>query len=124
MKYIFAPGCALMIYKPHLAEKIHSLLNAHMGPMARLNICCQHQPPLETGTQVINICPGCDRRYRMYSNSTTISLWEVLATSDFFPFPNYQGQPMTILGACPTRTQTQVHQAIRHPPPPDEHRVN
>lgn len=117
MKYIFAPGCALMIYKPHLAEKIYSLLNEQIAPMNRLDICCQHYPSLAAGTQVINICPGCDRRYRNYNSApgraTTISLWEVLAESSFFPFPDYHGQPMTILDACPTRTQTQVHQAIR-----------
>jgi Fe-S oxidoreductase len=117
MKNIFAPGCALMIYKPQLAEKIHNLLNEHIGLMDRLDICCRHQPLLEADTQVINICPGCDRRYRNYDSAskrhTTISLWEVLAKNGFFPFPDYHGQPMTILDACPTQSQTQVHQAIR-----------
>lgn len=114
MKKLFAPGCALNIYKPHLAEKLHAILKEHVEPMERLDICCRNEPILEDGTEVINICPGCDRRYREnYANASTISLWEVLAESDFFPFPDYQGQKMTITDACPTRSQERVHIAIR-----------
>lgn len=114
MKQLFAPGCALWIYKPHLAEKLHELLNEHLGTMDRLDNCCRNHPTLEEGTEVINVCPGCDRRYREnYPHASTISLWEVLAESDFFPFPDYQGMQMSIIDACPTRSQTRVHVAIR-----------
>lgn len=114
MKKLFAPGCALTIYKPHLAEKLHAILSEQIEPMERLDICCRNQPVLKDGTEVINICPGCDRRYREnYTNASTISLWEVLAETDFFPFPDYQGQKMTITDACPTRNQERVHNAIR-----------
>jgi Fe-S oxidoreductase len=40
-------------------------------------------------------------------------LWEVLAENDTFPFPDYAGQPMSILDACPTRTEIRVHEAVR-----------
>ena len=114
MKRVFAPGCALTIYKPHLAEKLHQLLIGNVENMDRLDICCRNHPSLEEGTQVINICPGCDRRYREnYTNSSTTSLWEVLAESDFFPFPDYQGERMAITDACPTRSQERVHKAVR-----------
>ena len=114
MKRVFAPGCALIIYKPHLAEKLHDILNKNVASMDRLDICCRNTPALEDNTQVINICPGCDRRYREnYTNATTISLWEVLIESNFFPFPDYQGRKMSIIDACPTRNQARVHQAIR-----------
>lgn len=114
MKKTFAPGCALTIYKPHLSEKLHRILKENIREMDRLDICCRNNPPLEDDTEVINICPGCDRRYsENYSNSNTISLWEVLAESDFFPFPNYHGKKMTIIDACPTRNKVKVHKAIR-----------
>jgi Fe-S oxidoreductase len=48
-----------------------------------------------------------------YQHSSTVSLWEILAKSDFFAFPNYQGRRMTILDACPTREVGKVHEAIR-----------
>ena len=113
-KRLFAPGCALMLYKPHLAERLLDALNDNLGTTGRLLTCCRNQPPLEPGAVVINICPGCDRRYRQnYEHSSTTSLWEILAASDFFPFPDYRGQTMTIIDACPTRDQTRVHEAVR-----------
>jgi Fe-S oxidoreductase len=79
-----------------------------------LMTCCRHDPDLTQVTQIINICPGCDKRYHYdYRNSTTISLWEILAENDFFSFPDYHNRPMTIIDACPTRDQERVHLAIR-----------
>ena len=113
-KTVFASGCALMLYKPELAEKLHSILNSNLGEMDKLMICCHHDPQFTEKTKVINVCPGCDKRYENdYKNSSTISLWEILAKSDFFTFPNYNGQRMTIMDACPTRDKEKVQNAIR-----------
>jgi len=114
MKYIFAPGCALYLYKPHLIGKLHDLLIANYGSMDQMVTCCRHSPEIPTDTTVINICPGCDRRYREnYENPRTVSLWELLAESEVFPFPDYRSQKMTIIDACPTRNQERVHRAVR-----------
>jgi Fe-S oxidoreductase len=114
LKYLFAPGCALILYKPHLVEKIHEYLTVQHGAMERLLTCCHHTPPLAPDTKVINICPGCDRRYREnYERPSTISLWELLLESDAFAFPDYRSRPMTIIDACPTRNQDQIHDAVR-----------
>lgn len=114
MKYLYAPGCALILYKPHLVEKIQQFLNIHYGDMGLLLTCCRHTPEIAPDTKVINICPGCDRRYREnYDNPSTISLWEMLLESGSFAFPNYESQQMTILDACPTRDQDRIHNAVR-----------
>jgi Fe-S oxidoreductase len=114
MKQVYAPGCAFMIYKPELAKKVLEFLNENLGEIPEHLICCRHEPNLENGTQVINTCAGCDRRYReLYDGISTISLWEILADSKTFPFPDYSGIEMTIHDACPTRTETRVHSAIR-----------
>lgn len=114
MKQVYAPGCALMIYKPELAEKTLQFLNEDLGLIANHLTCCRHQPHLERGTQVINTCPGCDKRYReLYDGLETGSLWEVLADSTTFPFPDYRGMAMSIHDSCPTRTEERVHKAIR-----------
>jgi len=111
---MFAPGCALMLYKPELALKLHAVLNENFEKMDFLTTCCQHDPGLKQATRIVNICPGCDKRFRSdYNNSSTISLWEILAETDFFSFPDYQNQSMTIIDACPTRDQERVHRAIR-----------
>jgi Fe-S oxidoreductase len=114
MNQVFAPGCALMLYKPHLADKVQRALNQEGGADARHLKCCRHAPGLPPGTQVINLCPGCDRRYRsLYEGVSTRSLWEVLAESSSFPFPDHGGRAMAIQDACPTRDQARVLDAVR-----------
>ena len=112
---VYAPGCAIMLYKPMLAEKIESFLkqSTHTS-ILRHSICCRHDPRLEKGTQIINTCAGCDRRFReLYDGLSTVSLWEILAESENFPFPDYGGAEMSIHDACPIRTEERVHEAIR-----------
>lgn len=114
MRRVFAPGCALLIYKPELGKRMLTFLKQDLGAIGEHLTCCRHEPKLPAGTQIINTCAGCDRRYRqLYEGITTVSLWEVLAESRTFPFPDYGGKEMTILDACPTRDQTRVHNAIR-----------
>ena len=114
MKKIFAPGCGLMLYKPELVEKLRRILNKNLGDIDLLNVCCRNHPDLKPEVEVINICPGCDRRYREnYDDATTISLWEILAKTDSFSFPNYNGKEMSIIDACPTRSEICVHKALR-----------
>jgi Fe-S oxidoreductase len=113
-KLVFAPGCALILYKPELATKIHELLNDNLGEMDMLMTCCQHDPLLPSNSKVINVCPGCDKRFgNDYKDITTISLWEIITAGKFFTFPDYHGRSMTIIDACPTRDQERVHNAIR-----------
>jgi len=113
-KMVFAPGCALMLYKPELAERIHKLLIENIDEMDMLMTCCQHEPDLEANSKIINVCPGCDKRFANdYKNISTISLWEILAGNDFFNFPDYNGISMSITDACPTREKEIVQTAIR-----------
>lgn len=114
MDRVFAPGCALMIYKPELGRKVQKFLQSAWGEASQHLTCCRHEPHVSPGTQIINTCAGCDRRYRqLYSGVTTISLWELLAGSEGFCFPDYGGREMTVLDACPTRDQDRVHDAVR-----------
>jgi hypothetical protein len=111
---VFAPGCALMLYKPELAAKIHQKLQDKLGKMEMLLTCCQHDPQLPPNTRIINVCPGCDKRFRHdYWNITTTSIWEILARKNFLELPDYSDLQMTIIDACPTRDQKGIHNAIR-----------
>ncbi|MBZ5589265.1 MAG: (Fe-S)-binding protein [Acidobacteriia bacterium] len=114
MKTVYAPGCALMLYKPELASRVLRWLGTELGEVDEHLTCCRHEPGLPRPARVVNTCPGCDRRYRqLYEGVATVSLWEVLATSTTFPFPDHAGAVMTVLDACPTRDQDRVHEAIR-----------
>jgi hypothetical protein len=74
-----------MLYKPELVEKLHSILNENLGEMDKLMSCCHHDHQFTEKIKVINVCPGCNKRFENdYKNSSTISLWEILAESDFF----------------------------------------
>lgn len=113
MTHVFAPGCALLLYKPALADAILTWLTDRSLVSGPHLTCCRHDPHLARGTVVVNLCPGCDRRYRwLYEGITTVSLWEVLADSDF-AFPDHIGVEMTIHDACPTRKRPAVHDAVR-----------
>lgn len=110
----FAPGCALILYKPELSKKIHDFLNQSMGNMELHMTCCKNEPQFEEKTHLINVCPGCDKRFENdYPQTETTSLWEILAESDDFDFPDYKGKTMTILDACPSRNKDKIHEAIR-----------
>ncbi|MDD2772865.1 MAG: hypothetical protein PHP45_04125 [Elusimicrobiales bacterium] len=114
MKRVFAPGCALVMHNPGSAKKLLAFLNKELGPLDEHLTCCRHEPKLPAGTQVINVCAGCDKRYRtLYDGIATISLWEILDRSKSFPFPDYKGKEMTVLDACPTRDQSRIHDAVR-----------
>jgi len=114
LKQLFAPGCALLIYKPELAARMLTHLQKKGPVLEEHTICCRHDPGLESEAQIINVCAGCDRRYReLHEATSTVSFWEILAEDDNFIFPDYHQQKMSILDACPTRDQKRVHRAIR-----------
>ena len=111
---IFAPGCALMLYKPDLVEKIHKQLEVNFGKMDVLMTCCKKKPDVPDYSKIINVCPGCDKRFENdYRNISTISLWEIMNETSSFIFPDYKGKRMSIIDACPTRNKVILQDAIR-----------
>jgi Fe-S oxidoreductase len=114
-KTYFNPGCALSIYKPEMENRILNFLNTYYGEVSLHKICCHHDPQLDAGSLIINVCAGCDRRFRsLYEGISTISIWEVLDGMDSFPFPDYHGLKVSVHDACPVREKPQVHQAVRN----------
>ena len=110
----FNPGCALSIYKPEMEQRLLKYLNEIYRNVKMHNICCRHNPQVEVGSMIVNICAGCDRRFSsLYEGIETISFWEILDQTDAFPYPNYSGQKMAVHDACPIRGKPQVHTAIR-----------
>lgn len=114
MDRLFAPGCALLLYKPDLAARLHRTLERRLGPLPLWRRCCRHDPRFERATEVINVCPGCDKRFRRdYPGASTVSVWELLARMEDLPLPDYHGSAMAIIDACPTRARSDLHAAIR-----------
>jgi Fe-S oxidoreductase len=97
-----------------ISDQVLAIMNMEFTHVYLHTICCRHDPKLPTGTRIINTCAGCDKRFgSLYKGLTTVSLWEVLANSNSFQFPDYHGLEMTIHDACPVRTNSRVHDAIR-----------
>jgi hypothetical protein len=110
----FNPGCALSIYKPEMENKILSFLNQNYKETVMHKICCRHEPQIDKGSMIINVCAGCDRRFSsLYEGISTISVWEIIDKIDSFAYPDYEGLKMSIQDPCPVREKPQVHQAVR-----------
>ncbi len=110
----FNPGCALCLYKPEKQSQILAYLKENFKEVGLHNICCRHEPGLPHNSTIINVCAGCDRRFRsLYEHIETISLWEIIDKHDSFVFPNYKGMKMSVHDACPVREKPVVHKAVR-----------
>ncbi|MCL1873128.1 MAG: (Fe-S)-binding protein [Clostridiales bacterium] len=113
MEKLFAPGCALVLYKPALAKRVENFLQEQGLIDGRLGLCCLNLPPLQPGTRLIDVCPGCNRRFgREYPEIELVSLWEILLESDF-PFPDYSGLKLALHDPCPAREKPRIHNAVR-----------
>lgn len=110
----FNPGCALSIYKPEMENRIIQFLNKNYKETILHKICCKHDPQLDSGAVIINVCAGCDKRFSsLYEGISTVSLWEVLDNLDSFPFPDHSGLQLSLHDPCPIREKPQVHKAVR-----------
>ncbi|GHV34131.1 hypothetical protein FACS1894187_04100 [Synergistales bacterium] len=114
-KTYFNPGCALSIYKPSSEDAFFRYLQKHYEPNIELHkICCHHEPKVEKGSVIVNVCAGCYRRFgTLYEGVSTVSLWEVLDSLDAFDYPDYNGLRVSIHDPCPIRDKPQVHKAVR-----------
>ena len=111
---MYAPGCALMCYKPHLAEKLKEIVESLYGPMDTLLPCCFNSPDLAEDTCVITPCATCAERYaKQREDISSLFFLAKLAESEDFPFPDYGGVSMSIQDTCSARKQPEVLEAIR-----------
>ena len=103
MKTLFAPGCALMNYKPELISNLSRFLSRAGIIDGVHTACCKSDRRLSEDACLIVCCPGCSHRFEaLYPDSRVISLWKVLDDTDF-PFPDYRGARMSIHDACRAR---------------------
>ena len=114
MQYIYAPGCALVSYKPHLADKLKTYVTEMFGQMDTLLTCCFNKPEFGQETCIVTPCATCAQKYaKMYPHSSSLFFLSRLAESKDFPFPDYKGISMSIQDTCSARTQPEVLETIR-----------
>lgn len=113
-KMVYAPGCALLCYKPHLAEKLGKVIAELYGDVDLQQVCCFDRPALDEGTHIITPCSTCIRQYEQnYPQCTTEFFLKTLRQSESFPFPDYGGIRMTIQDTCAARTQPEHLETVR-----------
>lgn len=114
MKYVYAPGCALMIHDPESAEKLKTFAEERFGRMDTLLTCCFDRPPLDEDTCIVTPCSTCHSRYRsMYKDCTTRFLLADIAESTTFPFPDYGGMELSVQDTCSGRTDSLYLDTVR-----------
>lgn len=114
VKYVYAPGCALMSYKPQLAEKLKEFVKNRYGEIETLLTCCFHQPELEAGTHIITPCATCASRYeKLYPHCRVEFILSAIADSIDFSFPDYNGEEMSIQDTCSSRMVPQYQKCVR-----------
>lgn len=114
MRYLYVPGCALMSYKPQLAERVKETVAAMYGPMDTLLTCCFDRPSVEPGTRIVTPCTTCADRYARDCPECTVELLlETLADRTDFPFPDYRGAEMSLQDTCSARSSPARLAAVR-----------
>ena len=112
MDIYYSPSCALSLYKPELAEKT-GLLLSKFEKIPAFRRCCHVNPELSEGVFIINVCPGCDRRFStLYEGVSTVTLWEYLADKSI-PLPDYGEKVMAVHDPCSVRGKDAVYDAVR-----------
>lgn len=113
MNYVFAPGCALLVYKPRLVDRTETFLNAEGASIPRHTACCKRPSKLSPGTCVVNASAGCGLRYGANEGLSSTLLWDFFTKRPDFVFPDYGGVKMAIHDPCPTKQYEGAHQTVR-----------
>ncbi len=114
MKYVYAPGCALMSYKPQLSYKLEEFAFRHFGPIETVLTCCFDSPQLDEADCLLTPCETCAQTYqKRYPEKKIINLLQAIAESAVFVFPDYGGASMSIQDTCAARTNPEMLAAVR-----------
>lgn len=59
MNNLYVPGCALMSYKPHLADRLMNFLSSQYEDYHTLYNCCFNHPEINPETHILTPCVAC-----------------------------------------------------------------
>jgi len=114
MRRVYAPGCALWIYKREVVERVVEFLNKEVGEVSTISACCESNPDLAGEVEVINTCSSCEKKYRtLGADIRSTSFWDILVKSKNFNFPDYGGIEVSMHDPCPARKEDKTHKWVR-----------
>jgi hypothetical protein len=114
IQYLYAPGCALMCYKPELANRLKDWVERLYGPVILHTACCLNKKECMTESCVLTPCVTCYQQYKkLCPDSEPVFLLEKLLETDCFPFPDYHGMEMSIQDTCSARLDPKILSVVR-----------
>ena len=115
MKYLYAPGCVLMCYKPTLSDRLKNTVNNYYGETTDLLTCCFRVAISDLDEVcIITPCTTCHQNYqKKFPKAKLVWFLEELAESETFDFPDYGGAEMSVQDTCSARSDERYLQTIR-----------
>ncbi len=96
MADIYFPSCRVRNYSPEKSKQLETYLQERHGLVIE-NCCRTNHKNLQAEDTAVYICNTCAAIIRENAPANpAISVWELLAIDTNFPYPNYQGQQITI----------------------------
>ena len=113
MSYVYYPGCQYTDLSPEVSVRMQNYLEQrfHM----KITGCCRKNSHLLTEQDTaFCVCPTCLTNLRTRApRATVLSLWELLADDDRFPWPDYQARAITVQDCMDTCNQPGLQHAVR-----------
>ena len=114
MAIIYFPGCKYSALSPSSTEKIKGYL-AEKRQVTITGCCRKHWNSLAPGDEAMFVCPTCQINVKAWMPKVqTRSIWEFLAEDDFFPWPDYSGEEITIQDCQDSNGNITMRLAVRH----------
>lgn len=113
MPYVYFPGCIFTAQSPEASERMKRYLSQNCG--VTVTGCCRaNYSKLSQGDTALIVCPTCLFNLQKNApNAHVLSLWEVLADDNAFPWPDYRGDRITMQDCIDTRSNPGWQQAAR-----------
>lgn len=113
MAYVYFPGCKYTALSPATSKKMQEYLKTKRN-MAVTGCCSVNHKQLTSGDKALVVCPTClFKLSETAPQSEVLSVWEVLADDDGFPWPDYKGKAITIQDCVDTADNPEWQQAVR-----------
>lgn len=113
MATIYFPSCKFQASYPETAKKAARYISTRYG--MTITGCCRGKLQLVQEEDIaVCICSACSAFcYESSQAREVISIWEVLAKDEHFPFPDYQGEEITLQDCWRAYDKRSEQEAIR-----------
>ena len=114
MATIYFPGCKYTAHSPENSAKLGLYLMEHHH-MSVVGCCSTYHQSLTNQDTAVYICTTCRAILQESApQAKLVSIWEVLAQDDTFPWPNYKGLDITVQDCWRSREDRAMQYAVRH----------